>query len=80
MSDLGPIAQELNFNEICDAHREVYATNNDHKLTDDAWAGLTALYLVLDKPSLMMYICDRWMPEEVARVVLHEKNILLGDT
>lgn len=79
MSELGPLAQELNFDEICDAHREMYETSNDGKLTDEAWAGLTALYLVLDRAAIFMYIGDRWVPEEVASVLLHEKNILLGD-
>ena len=79
MSDLGPIAQALNFDEICEAHRETAFCTNDNRLTDEAWAGLYAMNLVLTRKALTSYIVNRYIPEDVASAVLHEKNILLGD-
>ena len=79
MSDLGPMARALNFEEICDAHRETVFCTSDSRLTDDAWAGLLAMNLVLTRKALNSYIINRYIPEDVASAVLHEKNILMGD-
>lgn len=79
MSDLGPVARELNFDEICDAHAEMQNTSDASRLTVQAWAGLTAIDLVLTRKALTSYIVNRHIPEHVAEIVLHEKNILLGD-
>ena len=77
--DLGPHATSLGFGEICDAHRVVYNKCSDYQLTDRAWAGLLALHLVVDKKVASHYICNRWIPEDVALAVAHERQILLGD-
>jgi len=76
--DLGPHATSLGFDEICDAHRVVYGKSSNYALTDSAWAGLFALHLVVEKKVANHYICNRWIPEDVALAVAHERQILLG--
>ena len=76
--ELGPFAEALGFDEICDAHRAVYNKSSWGSLTDRAWAGLTALQSVVDRPVWMNYICSRHIPDEVAQIVLSERDNLLG--